>query len=78
MVLCLENLFLTEKPRFFNPKPRVAPERCMKPLSNKRSKKLKNNVMKLIRKKLVQGNSPPKSITTFTFITLKFKKHENN
>ncbi len=34
--------------------------------------------MKLIRKKLVQGNSPPKSITTFTFITLKFKKHENN
>jgi hypothetical protein len=27
MVLCLENLCLTEKPRIFNPKPRVAPER---------------------------------------------------
>jgi hypothetical protein len=27
MVLYLENLCLTEKPRIFNPKPRVAPER---------------------------------------------------
>lgn len=46
---------------------------CMKPLSNKRSKKLKNNVMKLIRKKLVQGNSPPKKkdyIYIFNIINL--------
>ena len=29
MVLYLENLCLTEKPRIFNPQPRQAPERCM-------------------------------------------------
>ena len=51
-----------------------AEKRCMKPLSNKRSKKIKNNDTKLIRKKLVQGNSPPKSIVIFTFLTLNLKK----
>ena len=60
--------FSAEKPRL-----RKAAKRCMKPLSNKRSKKLKNNVMKLIRKKLVQDNSPPKKkdyIYIFNIINL--------
>ena len=34
MVLYLENLCLTEKPLIFNPKPRVAPERCTIPLND--------------------------------------------
>ena len=34
MVLYLENLCLTEKPRIFNPKPRVAPERYLQALKN--------------------------------------------
>jgi len=41
-------------------------------LSNRHSK---NNVMKLIRKKLVQGNSPPKRKIIFTFLTFNNYKH---
>ena len=43
MVLCLENLFLTEKPRFFNPKPRVAPERWWQVAPKLRRRKQSEN-----------------------------------
>ena len=73
LVLYLQSQCLTESLGFLNPPLLQAAKRCMKPLSNKRSKKLKNNVMKLIRKKLVQGNSPPKKkdyIYIFNIINL--------
>ena len=42
MVLYLENLCLTEKPRIFNPKPRVAPERYARLQTVRRTKIMKN------------------------------------
>ena len=48
MVLYLENLCLTEKPRIFNPKPRVAPRRCAQ-CSPNRTKTITTKNMELER-----------------------------